>query len=232
MTLAARHCFEAYHYQSLRRASALAGIALLFSSLLCAVFTETHNDPILQLQTPLPTHSHPYFSFLDSRFDFYFSRETFSQNRSLSPDYQQATAALSPLVASSQPAVSVKPNTAAIPLKVSPVVQHLALTPRGFRQGTPRPSASEAGTQNIEAAGNLSDGNTPAFQRFFAKLFGKLSPSSVRFASAAADDSQLGAESATTRYDQRTAVYDISAHTVYMPDGTKLEAHSGFGKKS
>jgi hypothetical protein len=27
----------------------------------------------------------------------------------------------------------------------------------------------------------------------------------------------------------RTAVYDISAHTVYMPDGTRLEAHSGLG---
>ena len=26
-----------------------------------------------------------------------------------------------------------------------------------------------------------------------------------------------------------TAVYDISAHMVYLPDGTKLEAHSGLG---
>jgi hypothetical protein len=30
-------------------------------------------------------------------------------------------------------------------------------------------------------------------------------------------------------YDSYTAVYDISAHTVYLPDGTKLEAHSGLG---
>jgi hypothetical protein len=30
-------------------------------------------------------------------------------------------------------------------------------------------------------------------------------------------------------YDRQTAVYDISAHTVYLPDGTKLEAHSGLG---
>jgi hypothetical protein len=29
--------------------------------------------------------------------------------------------------------------------------------------------------------------------------------------------------------DLWTAVYDISAHTVYLPDGTKLEAHSGRG---
>jgi hypothetical protein len=30
--------------------------------------------------------------------------------------------------------------------------------------------------------------------------------------------------------DSRTAVYDIAARTVYMPDGTRLEAHSGLGK--
>jgi Protein of unknown function (DUF2778) len=30
-------------------------------------------------------------------------------------------------------------------------------------------------------------------------------------------------------YDSLTAVYDISARAVYMPDGSKLEAHSGFG---
>ncbi|MBN8989435.1 MAG: DUF2778 domain-containing protein [Rhizobiales bacterium] len=30
-------------------------------------------------------------------------------------------------------------------------------------------------------------------------------------------------------YDNVTAVYDISARTVYMPNGTKLEAHSGLG---
>ena len=30
-------------------------------------------------------------------------------------------------------------------------------------------------------------------------------------------------------YDRDTAVYDIVAHTVYLPDGTRLEAHSGLG---
>jgi len=30
-------------------------------------------------------------------------------------------------------------------------------------------------------------------------------------------------------YDKQTAVYDISARTVYLPNGTKLEAHSGLG---
>ena len=32
-------------------------------------------------------------------------------------------------------------------------------------------------------------------------------------------------------YDQTTAVYDISAHTVYLPDGMRLEAHSGLGDR-
>jgi len=34
-----------------------------------------------------------------------------------------------------------------------------------------------------------------------------------------------------TSYDQLTAIYDISAHTVYLPDGTRLEAHSGLGDR-
>lgn len=32
-------------------------------------------------------------------------------------------------------------------------------------------------------------------------------------------------------YDRSTAVYDIAARKVYLPDGTVLEAHSGLGKK-
>jgi Protein of unknown function (DUF2778) len=31
-------------------------------------------------------------------------------------------------------------------------------------------------------------------------------------------------------YDKQTAVYDISAHAVYLPNGSRLEAHSGMGK--
>ena len=32
-------------------------------------------------------------------------------------------------------------------------------------------------------------------------------------------------------YDRYTAVYDISARTLYLPDGTRLEAHSGLGDR-
>jgi len=38
-----------------------------------------------------------------------------------------------------------------------------------------------------------------------------------------------GPDLAALGYDGVTAVYDISARVVYLPDGTKLEAHSGLG---
>ncbi len=41
----------------------------------------------------------------------------------------------------------------------------------------------------------------------------------------------FGASAPGAGYDRYTAVYDISARIVYMPDGTKLEAHSGLGDR-
>ena len=106
-------------------------------------------------------------------------------------------------------------------------MQHLAFTRRPSPLGTLQSAALDISNQNNEASESPTGGN--AFQKFFAKLFAKLSSSPVRLASAATDDSQLDAASIVSRYDQWTAVYDISTHTVYMPDGSKLEAHSGFG---
>jgi hypothetical protein len=40
----------------------------------------------------------------------------------------------------------------------------------------------------------------------------------------------IGAKpSSLGQYDQFTAVYDLTAHTVYLPGGERLEAHSGLG---
>jgi len=64
----------------------------------------------------------------------------------------------------------------------------------------------------------------------FEKLFGK--PQPVTLAYASPDDGSIGLGAAGNgRYDRYTAVYDISAHTVYLPDGTQLEAHSGLGSR-
>jgi hypothetical protein len=68
------------------------------------------------------------------------------------------------------------------------------------------------------------------FKGIFEKLFGKPAPTTLAYA--ASDDAGLGASSSIGgRYDRFTAVYDISAHIVYMPDGRRLEAHSGLGSR-
>lgn len=70
----------------------------------------------------------------------------------------------------------------------------------------------------------------------FNKLFGKPKPERTTLAYAAADggiasDVQAILFDGMPKYDQWTAVYDISARKVYMPDGTELEAHSGLGSR-
>ncbi len=42
--------------------------------------------------------------------------------------------------------------------------------------------------------------------------------------------SPFGGSAPVSGYDRNTAIYDISARTVYLPDGTRLEAHSGLGE--
>jgi hypothetical protein len=69
---------------------------------------------------------------------------------------------------------------------------------------------------------------------FFEKLFCMPQPSRPLLAYAAPEGSVLGnarslTSSASPRYDRWTAVYDVAAHTVYLPNGTRLEAHSGLG---
>ncbi len=73
----------------------------------------------------------------------------------------------------------------------------------------------------------------------FEKLWGK-QPSRGLLSFASADTSaitgsigqiQNPALGGSAPYDRSTAVYDISAHTVYLPDGAKLEAHSGLGDR-
>ena len=61
------------------------------------------------------------------------------------------------------------------------------------------------------------------------KLYGP-SPSGVRLAYAAPLAGLIGDDATVTTglYDRQTAVYDISAHAVYLPNGTILEAHSGY----
>jgi len=75
-------------------------------------------------------------------------------------------------------------------------------------------------------------------QSMVEKLWGKREPSGGLLAYASADASITSAIAPKEQnpmfggappYERDTAVYDITAKTVYLPDGTKLEAHSGLG---
>jgi hypothetical protein len=76
----------------------------------------------------------------------------------------------------------------------------------------------------------------PADNRsLFEKFFGALQPTTPALAYAPSDtrvaDPWRASANPALRYEEGTAVYDITAHTVYLPDGSKLEAHSGLGDK-
>jgi Protein of unknown function (DUF2778) len=122
------------------------------------------------------------------------------------------------------------------PISIPPAPQ-LAETPV-----TPRPPASRLATAHASshAPARQIEPETavisppPDNRSFLEKLFGKPQPSGPMLAYAATEEGTIGNEQRnavvpTSGYDPGTAVYDIAAHTVYMPDGTRLEAHSGLG---
>lgn len=116
--------------------------------------------------------------------------------------------------------------------------------PRGFAprwRPHDKPSLPEIEQQTAAVA------EAPAQKpSFFQRLFGKLSPSpsifeklygpapskvTLAYAGPEDDAATGGADVTTGLFDRHTAVYDISAHMVYLPDGRALEAHSGYGDR-
>jgi Protein of unknown function (DUF2778) len=134
---------------------------------------------------------------------------------------------------------------AAKPKETSPQpapVQLAAIAPAP-RPTEARPAKNSAATvrdmaQRAKAAViSLAAAEKPSI---FEKLWGKPQARASLLAYASADASVTGSlgpgpnpalGGTEPLYDRSTAVYDISAHMVYLPDGTRLEAHSGLGDK-
>ncbi len=106
---------------------------------------------------------------------------------------------------------------------------------------TPRPSILNMPDDKGPSRRDIAQANkavampAPEKPSIFERLFGKLSDKGPMLAFASPDGGISSDGQSLTPgsalYDRETAVYDISARTVYMPDGTKLEAHSGLGDK-
>ena len=88
-----------------------------------------------------------------------------------------------------------------------------------------RPVAADVQLRNDPPQAAMSDSRT-AFQKL-----ADLVPMRFTLASLTPGDGLFAAKPdlAALGYDNLTAVYDISARAVYLPDGAKLEAHSGLG---
>ncbi|CAN7354895.1 DUF2778 domain-containing protein [Bradyrhizobium sp. LjRoot220] len=113
------------------------------------------------------------------------------------------------------------------------------------KQAEAKPAAKESGAsvrdmaQRAKAAVMSIASNEK--QSMVEKLWGKQSSQGSLLSYASADASVTGSIPDTLSknpmlggsppYDKQTAVYDIAAKTVYLPDGTRLEAHSGLGAK-
>jgi hypothetical protein len=158
-------------------------------------------------------------ALFDSRFSLGFPPGTFALAVAVKGDREPVNAPLT-TAALSEPTASAE-TAAPAPSLRERVLAKAASAARLIRSAPSRVAALRDDTRAAEA--------TTHEPTIFEKLFGR--PAPLTLAYAASDDGGLGSGQGITgsRYDQFTAVYDISAHTVYLPDGTQLEAHSGLG---
>lgn len=77
----------------------------------------------------------------------------------------------------------------------------------------------------------VADRVAPPEDHSFLQRLSDLLPGGVKLASLELDGGLLrpGPNPASLGFGNLTAVYDLSARALYMPDGSKLEAHSGLG---
>ena len=208
----------------------VAGAALLSAWVLCWVFAGPRSGQALALareETAAP-RTDPATARFAAR--FYLGAGTFS---SVVPDQAQNLDAPSPQAA--MPAVRVVPSASRSRrmARIAPPPPTRSLASR-VRQN-PRPSVQD--DPQTLAAAHPPAGERTLFAKLFSRprsaIFEKLygpSPSGVRLAYAGPFAGLIGDDATVTTglYDQQTAVYDISAHAVYLPNGTILEAHSGY----
>jgi hypothetical protein len=131
-----------------------------------------------------------------------------------------------------QSAGDAKQAARAVPLP-APRPTQLASLQAGPEASTPAPFKPKAMVEDKATVLALISSNKNSL---FNRLFGRQKQEGPALAYASTDggisgDTQTILFDGMPKYDQYTAVYDIAARTVYLPDGTELEAHSGLGKR-
>ena len=139
-------------------------------------------------------------------------------------------------VASADSTIQIPDEPAAAPSPPKPVdVASIPLPPT--RPPGLRERMKDSVARKEIALANKAATLTASAKSVFAKLFGS-AESGPTLAYAGSDGGILTGNSAEKSeislkppFNRDTAVYDITAKKVYLPDGTMLEAHSGLGDK-
>jgi len=94
-----------------------------------------------------------------------------------------------------------------------------------------RPATAELESRSGSALAQVSNTTRPDDRTLLQKLSDLLPAGRITLASLAPNGGlfRQGPDLAALGFDNLTAVYDISAHAVYLPSGLSLEAHSGMG---
>jgi len=97
----------------------------------------------------------------------------------------------------------------------------------------PRARPSDMRLEAVARAASPADSAAQGDQRTLMQKLSDLVPGRFTLASLTSGPGlfRSGPDLASLGYDSFTAVYDISAQVVYLPNGAKLEAHSGLGNR-
>jgi hypothetical protein len=190
-----------------------------------STFVERFSPVITAAAPAAPTKAERKIAWFDPSYSLGAPPERFA--RPAAPE-QVATAAPSPKEVVS-PAPTVKQLVASIPVP--------AQRPSELRTA-PVPAVSGHESLVARARATVLASGAARNPTMFEKLFGTGSPEKATGTQLAFAGSDGGitsdgkdAVAAAPSFDRQTAVYDISAKKVYMPDGTRLEAHSGLGSR-
>jgi Protein of unknown function (DUF2778) len=102
--------------------------------------------------------------------------------------------------------------------------------PTGIPLPRSRPATADLESRTGSVLAQADNAARPDDRTLLQKL-SDLLPGRIKLASLEPDGGlfRQGPDLASLGYDNLTAVYDISAHAVYLPNGFSLEAHSGMG---
>lgn len=187
-------------------------------------FVERFSPVITAAAPAAPTKAERKVAWFDPTYSLGAPPERFARPAPVEP--QVATAAPSPKEVVS-PAPTVKQLVASIPMP--------SQRPSELRTA-PVPAVSGHESLVARARAAVLASGAARNPTMFEKLFGVGSPEKATGTQLAFAGSDGGitsdgkdAVAAAPSSDRQTAVYDISAKKVYMPDGSRLEAHSGLG---